>query len=684
MPLSSPVVFPLLPIEDGRCGCGAPACKRIGKHPAVLWGDVQAGSAVPLPEPGAGYAIKTGAAPKGSGVIVVDIDGMEAAEAWSELEQTLGAGENTPDTYTVQTPRGLHMYFEHPGFHVGCSAGALARGIDVRGDGGFVVGPGSPHKSGESYILEVDLAPAPAPAWLLKWLRSRPAPAAAQPHASDVADPVERKHRRELYTRYLETAPPCVEGNAGDRQLFEVVQYGAYDLALPTEDVLDLVREVYDPRCDPPWGDELDERVTHKSNSAKASSTRPRIEPVPAEAARLFTLEPPPKPPPMPEVIAPAGAKKRDSAIFWDDWDEPIDPPTWLVEGLIPVSTVGGFVAHGSSLKTWTAISLAGAVAQGVPWLDKYPTKRGRVLILDYESGEYEMRRRVRLLEGGRVVGLGAWSMPGKNIDDVELWKELAAIPDISLVIIDSLAAGTSPNVDENGKEAAFPLLLAARYSEGTGAAVLFIHHSKKDDGGDARKAVRGSTAIYAAMDWCYGFQPIEETSAYKRMQMECIKPCMGARPMPVPIELTDGGLHLYEGEGKLERDAPDDQVQAKILLALQGGPIESKALIAKRLGMRAQVVGMHVEALEVRREIVFIRGTGFMLDGEADRKRRVVEAMRKTENWRTAGQIAKAAHVDMAVIDALMVDCVIVRSAEGRFILTQQANSYKPDIAAE
>lgn len=634
----------------------------------MLWRDLKFGSPVPRPVEGAGYGIKTGAAPRGSGVIVVDLDSADAAA-------TFAAFGPCPETYTVATPRGAHLYFAHPGFNVSNSVGnkgGLAPGIDIRGDGGFVAGPGSPHKSGGVYSLAVDIAPAPAPDWLLTWLRSRPASTVAQSYPGDVTDEAERAYRKTIYTKYLETTPPCIEGQGGDQRLFEVVQHGAYDLALPIDDVLELVSDVFDPRCVPPWGDELDERVTHKAHSAKTASTRPRAEPPPAALADIFTLEPPPKP------VVDVTKKKRDDGIFWDDWDAPIEPPTWLVDGLIPVSTVGAFVAHGSSLKTWTAISLAAAVAQGVPWLDKYATRKGRALILDYESGTYEMRRRVRLLEGGKVVGLGAWSYPTQRVDDVEFWKRLAAIEGVSLLVIDSLAEGTTPGVDENDKAAAYPLQLAARYTEGTGASVLFIHHSKKDDGGDARKKVRGSTAIFAAMDWCYGFEPIDETSAYKRMHMECIKPCMGAKPNPVSIELTDEGLHLYESQktddGKGETDSA---VQARILLVLQGGPITSVDKIAAACGMQPKRVRPEVKSLVVRGDVIFIEGkgamSGYQLDSVAARESRVLfEVGRPDMIFTTEAQIAKASTVPVSNVIEMTRKGLIARSAEGRFLIVK------------
>lgn len=289
MSLDRAVVFPLHPIVDGACACGFAGCTRIGKHPAVLWRDLSLGDPVPRPVYGAGIGVKTGAAPRGSGIFVVDIDGEDAIDRWNDLDRG-----RSPTTMTVETGRGLQLYFEHPGFPVKNSAGDLAKGIDVRGDGGFVVATGSPHRNGKIYTAVVDVAPAPAAPWLLARLRERPGPTSTQTYAGDV-DGAERDRRRELYRAYLETAPPSIQGQGGDAALWAVVQRGAYDLALPAEDVLDLVSEVFDPRCDPPWGDELEGRVIHKVESAKTASTRPAMPPLPADLAHLAGGEPAPE-----------------------------------------------------------------------------------------------------------------------------------------------------------------------------------------------------------------------------------------------------------------------------------------------------------------------------------------------------------------------------------------------------
>jgi P4 family phage/plasmid primase-like protien len=105
--------------------------------------------------------IATGAV---SGLLVLDLDSADAIE---EAER-----RGIPDTVTVRTAKGRHVYFRHPGGTIGNRAGLLP-GWDIRGDGGYVVAPGSVHESGATYGWEhppglFDLAPAPD--WLLSLL----------------------------------------------------------------------------------------------------------------------------------------------------------------------------------------------------------------------------------------------------------------------------------------------------------------------------------------------------------------------------------------------------------------------------------------------------------------------------------------------------------------------------------
>lgn len=121
----------------------------------------------------------------GSGVFVLDVDpkngGMESLAALEAKHGTL------PETWQVVTGSGgLHIYFNHPGFRVRNII--LAPGIDVRGDGGNLVLPGSIHPTtGRTYEWEAahhpdDIPRVDAPEWLTNHL----AAALATPDATAV------------------------------------------------------------------------------------------------------------------------------------------------------------------------------------------------------------------------------------------------------------------------------------------------------------------------------------------------------------------------------------------------------------------------------------------------------------------------------------------------------------------
>jgi hypothetical protein len=80
--------------------------------------------------------------------VVVDIDSRHrGAEAW----QTLTAGRGAIEGPIVATGAGWHLWFAHPRRPIPNSAGRLGPGLDIRGDGGYVIAPPSLHPSGRRY-----------------------------------------------------------------------------------------------------------------------------------------------------------------------------------------------------------------------------------------------------------------------------------------------------------------------------------------------------------------------------------------------------------------------------------------------------------------------------------------------------------------------------------------------------
>ena len=168
-------VLPVAGRREGGCGCRHRDCENPAKHPLTRHG-VHDATADPVlirewwrRSPSANVGIAMGAA---SGLVVVDVDLPRGGrESLRVLQQS---GRQLPPTLTVRTGGGgLHLFYLPPrGRRV---PNAVARllgvdqplpGIDLRGDGGYVVAPPSVHASGGRYRWRGGrLAPLPAWAW---------------------------------------------------------------------------------------------------------------------------------------------------------------------------------------------------------------------------------------------------------------------------------------------------------------------------------------------------------------------------------------------------------------------------------------------------------------------------------------------------------------------------------------
>ncbi len=121
-----------------------------------------------LPE--ANWAVATG---KVSQVFVLDIDGSSGLQSFVDCCERADIDWKAvaEATLGVKTGKGSHLYFQHPGETVHNSAKKLGPGLDIRGDGGYVVIPPSTHQNGESYFWlggDESKPVSAAPDWLLE------------------------------------------------------------------------------------------------------------------------------------------------------------------------------------------------------------------------------------------------------------------------------------------------------------------------------------------------------------------------------------------------------------------------------------------------------------------------------------------------------------------------------------
>jgi Bifunctional DNA primase/polymerase, N-terminal len=130
--------------------------QRRGKRPLIAWDEYQHCRATEseITEwwkhwPDANIGIVTGAI---SDLVVIDLDTAEAKNKLKELVP----GFDFTAVPRSRTGKGWQLFFKHPGVMLPNRAGIIP-GLDVRGDGGYVVAPPSIHPNGNQYQWEIPI-----------------------------------------------------------------------------------------------------------------------------------------------------------------------------------------------------------------------------------------------------------------------------------------------------------------------------------------------------------------------------------------------------------------------------------------------------------------------------------------------------------------------------------------------
>lgn len=202
-----------------------------------------------------------------------------------------------------------------------------------------------------------------------------------------------------------------------------------------------------------------------------------------------------------PRSSAPKPPRPRYTLHWAAEALQDVPPMEWLVENLFPAQGVGLLFGDPGAKKTWSCLHLAVSVAMGADWLGR-SVKQGPALILDEESGDHRLRRRLAQVMRGlnapvdlplAFVSL-AGLKPGSAVDLVVLDGILAEVRP-ALVALDALADVLDGN--ENAAEDVMPLMQGLRWlAEEHHCFILLIHHANKTTG-----AYRGSSAILGAVD---------------------------------------------------------------------------------------------------------------------------------------------------------------------------------------
>jgi hypothetical protein len=500
-------------------------------------------------------------------------------------------------TRTIRTGKGLHFCYTAPDFEVKSDAdvGGIP-GLDVRGEGGYVIAPGSPHQSGKRYtVMDPTVDPQPLPSKLYDFLKEHCSKDSERP-----SDNGQQTGRNTAITK--EVGRLFAQGLSEDRVREEAHAYNVntYDPPLPSDEVETSVRSI---------------AKAEASKKAQREATKPN-RPV--------------------KVVCIADVQQENLR--------------WMWERRIPygkVSLIQGDPGLGKSMIT---LAIAAAVTRGKTLPEGPALDTGNVLVLACEDGVADTIKPRFVKAGGDeqrffvALGVGtdgedALSLP----NDIPELKKIMVEKQIALLIIDPLSAYVAGKIDSY-KDADMRRLLTplSKLAEETGAAIIAIRHLNKGTGSALQRGL-GSVATGAAARSVLHVaeDPVDESWRI----LVGVKTNVSGLAKSLRFRVLDtgqiewGGFVDYTAKDLVAQPLQNDQskgseIDAIITKCLASGPKPKKDVMDAMSD-----AGLTVDERTVRRHILNVGGT--------------LEADGKTGMWGLAGQVDNSrSHVQLVQND--------------------------------
>lgn len=292
-----------------------------------------------------------------SGIVVLDIDPRNGGvvSEWLNKYPT--------DKYVLTGSGGAHLYYKHPGYQV--ENIHPAPGVDLKGDGGYVVAPPSVHpETNRGYSWVSNGEPAPFPSEILSQN--------AKPEQSN----------NSWISTLLESG--SADGQKND-SLASISGYFA-SKEIP-KDITKAVIKLWNQRNQ----SKIDIREIETSVNSVYKTAKRREVVLPQTPMEMGTF---------------VGDKRFRLQGFEDFMrtyaDTPID---WIVPGWMPDKTIAFLISPPGTFKTWLLLDLAVSCAMGSKFLNLYPTKlQGPVFLVQQEDWAGQTAQRIEVIRQSKVI----------------------------------------------------------------------------------------------------------------------------------------------------------------------------------------------------------------------------------------------------------------------------------------
>lgn len=421
----------------------------------------------------ANIGIATGSASGGLVVVDLDVDGEKGIDGRVTLREWEGQHGKIPDkTWISITGRGGYHYFYRDTSGTGCRIG-LHEGVDIKGEGGYIVAPPSIHPNGRRYEWEQDPILYPL--------------AEADNIVSDFLHPMPIEPERRGF-RSPEQIP---EGERTDTLVKLVCSQQAKGLS--DEAIMAAVRAENDLKCVPPLSDkELETEVFPALKRYEKGTASYQNK----DFSRRSNWKAP----------APKIKSGPVKLISIDQVEE--KEPEWLITDYMPKGQITVLAGDGGAGKTTIWCAIAAAVSSGSqcflnednPFAMK--CEPGKVLFFSSEdSAEYTLKGRLRRA-GAKLDNVFYLDLADDSFSEIKfnapLLEEYIKEYRPLLVIFDPLQSFIPPDVQMGQRNAMRACLnpltgLGEKY----GTTFLIIVHTNKQIGLWGRKRIADSADIW-------------------------------------------------------------------------------------------------------------------------------------------------------------------------------------------
>lgn len=597
-------IIPLHSIVNGQCTCNNVQCTNVGKHPAVKWKEFQ--TRQPSEKevrmwferwPNINIALVTG---RISDMVVIDIDPRHGGNR-DDVFQQLHTGVEV-----ASGGGGSHLYYVYPSqFPQVFNRAGIKQGVDVRGDGGYVLLPPSRHSSGAIYQWTSDGIPGDLPDSVVRSINGEDSEGTGNRHG-DGKNPY-------WVSRLLETGAPAGQRNDSCARL---AGYFA-KVGTPADITITVLNN---------WNEKNEEPLSNNDIRVTVDSvyrTKDR------KSGRFST----------PDTESHSDRPLFDLVKFNDYIIEHgTSEIKWAVDGWLPEKTIAFMVAAPETYKTWLLLDLAVSLASGQDFLGMYPVRKaGPVIVVQQEDFHGQMAERAALIASSKYQAhngktskkfsvpipkdIPVYLHPNRELKfhDVAVMDKLEEhIAELrpKAVLIDPLYSAGS--TDEYMTKTVEHMWRIKELRDKYGCSFVLAHHTKKlseDNKGTAREDLWGSQFLNAFLET--GWQMRRTDAANTIKVRRHFKASQGEQEMHLNFDIN---TRVYPFHYRIrETDAPQSTKGDKIVDLLRDcGVGLSVTEIAQRLETHHSQISRLVTKLQADNMVIKDKDGKVMLTAKA------------------------------------------------------------------